>query len=463
MELSFAPKSMQMSMLKLLPKPASFISSVWFATHGGRRQPLAYCLVHRSTLFSSRKFRGHNLKLARCVRFNDFSDGESSEWFGGDFQLFDYTEDEENHEEEPAPAVYEESGEEGKEMELSMQLLPSKVEFLEPYLLGIRPEPPYWPERDEVSRISIEHKANSLDIPLSLRIIKKKQRWKEGFVDAGEYAYCSVKNAFSSLVFIIRELQNHTWQIRENLQPEDLRVILTKMQGDLNSMFVWLFQQVFSKTPTLMVYLMLLLANFSVHSMAPQQPSTTQKAIAATMSLTEEESEETSGSGSSTSLQHTSGELDLWKSMVEEAARMQGGHHQKINMQFRPDNHEELVKRNIVYQMCIAEEPTNPLLVVNYARFLYLVAHDHDRAEEWFKRAIQIEPPDAEALGQYADFLWKVRNDHWEAEERYLQAVAADPENPHYASKYADFLWSTGAKDICFPLSSPHDSYNKVS
>ena len=85
------------------------------------------------------------------------------------------------------------------------------------------------------------------------------------------------------------------------------------------------------------------------------------------------------------------------------------------------------------------------------------------RAEECFKRAIQVEPQDAEALGLYADFLWRVRNDLWEAEERYLQAVAADPKNPFHASKYAHFLWSTGGEGTCFPLNSSYDSYNKVS
>ena len=86
-------------------------------------------------------------------------------------------------------------------------------------------------------------------------------------MNAGGFAYCSVKKAFSSLLFIIRELQNYTLVIREGLSCEDILEIMTKMQRDMTLTFVWLFQQVFSKTPTLMVYVMLLLANFSVHSM----------------------------------------------------------------------------------------------------------------------------------------------------------------------------------------------------
>ncbi|XVF24059.1 hypothetical protein REPUB_Repub13aG0094100 [Reevesia pubescens] len=480
MELNFAPKSMQMSILKVPQNSASFISSLWLATHGRCSQPLAYYLLHRSTLFSSRKY---NLKLATCARFNDFSHGELSNRFEGQVQPFDYIDDVENIEKD-----YENCGQKSIEMNSSMQLLPSKVEFRDRSLLGIWTETPDWPERDTIRRISIEQKANSFGIPISLRIIRR-QRWKEGFVDAGEFAYCSVKKAVSSLVFIIRELQNYTLVIRQGLNSEDLLEIMTKMQRDTTLTFAWLFQRVFSKTPTLMVYVMLLLANFYVHSMtdkafvdATQQPRYTQKAIATTMSFIEEESEEYPNVvpdeiAESTFLANFNGELGLWKSVVEEASRMRGELFYKVldhqmrqqlvsplHVQLEPDNYEVHFRTNLVYQMYVAEEPNNPLLLSNYAQFLQLVVKDHDRAEECFKRAIQVEPQDAEALGLYADFLWQVRNDHWEAEERYLQAVAADPENPFHASKYANFLWNTGGEGTCFPLSaSSYDSYNKVS
>ncbi|XVE99720.1 hypothetical protein REPUB_Repub03eG0225100 [Reevesia pubescens] len=468
MELNFTPKSMQMSILKVPQKSSSFISFEWFATHGGCNQPLAYCLVHRSTLFCTRKFRGHKLQLSRCARFNDFSHGELSKRIEVEVQPFDdtNTNDVENNE-----MVYEKGGQKGVEMNSSMQLLPSKIEFPDPSLLGIWPDPPDWPERDEIRRISIEHKANGFGIPISLRIIKRKQKWKEGFVDAGEFAYCSVKKAVSFLVFIIRELQNYTLVIREGLYCEDLLDIMTKMQRDMNLTFVWLFQQVFSKTPTLMVYVMLLLANFSVHSMtdATQQPRFAQKAIAATMSVMEEESEEYPNVVSdeiveSSFLAKVDGELGLWKSVVEEASRIGELYYNVLDHQIRqqlvsplhvqlePDNYEVHFRTNLVYEKCVAEEPNNTLLLSNYAQFLSLVFKDHDRAEECFKRAIQVEPQDAEALGLYADFLWQVRNDHWEAEERYLQALAADPKNPFHASKYANFLWTTGGEGTCFPF-----------
>ncbi|XP_047962219.1 uncharacterized protein LOC125207056 [Salvia hispanica] len=109
----------------------------------------------------------------------------------------------------------------------------------------------------------------------------------------------------------------------------------------------------------------------------------------------------------------------------------------------------------LLYQTELAQEPNNPLLLANYAQFLYLVVRDLDRAEDYFKRATEVEPKDAEALNKYANFLWAVRNDLWAAEETYLEAIAAEPSNSYYAANYAHFLWNTGGEDTCFPLSSP--------
>ncbi|EPS63918.1 hypothetical protein M569_10865, partial [Genlisea aurea] len=84
----------------------------------------------------------------------------------------------------------------------------------------------------------------------------------------GETAYCSVKRAFSSMVFIIRELHRFTIEMREILFYEDLQGILANVQKEIHASFVWLFQKVFSHTPTLMVYVMILLANYGAHSIA---------------------------------------------------------------------------------------------------------------------------------------------------------------------------------------------------
>ncbi|TYJ31227.1 hypothetical protein E1A91_A06G184100v1 [Gossypium mustelinum] len=401
MELQFTPtKNLQMTIFKTPQKSPSLISCIGCGNQVKCKQCLDYGRLHRSSHFSSRE-----LKADWCSSFNGFP-----------------------HENVVHKRI---------KLNPSKQLLPSKVEFLDPTSLGICPEPPNWPERDEIQRFTIEQKANNVGISHSLRFIKRKQQGKLGsFVDnASEFAHSSVKNAISSLVLIIREIQNYTLMIRDSLYSEDLVVVLSKIQKDMTLTFVWLFQQVFSETPILMVYVMLLLANFSVQSMAGkacfdaiQRQGFTQNVVIETVLVSDKES---------------------GKEEEDQCAKVRQQLVSPLHAEIEPDNYEVHSKTDLVYQMRIAEEPNNALLLTNYAQFLHLVVNDYDRAEECFKRAIEVEPQDAEALGLYADFLWQVRNNEWEAEEMYIQAAEADTKNPFQASKYANFLWSTGCQGIC--------------
>lgn len=144
------------------------------------------------------------------------------------------------------------------------------------------PEPDWNKEGINVSRISpvsLEKKADGVGLPLSLRMLKRKQYKErgitpkqEGFRNSlaevvTESACCSVRKAFSSMVFIIRELQSYTIQMRQILCYGDLQELVSSVQKEMHASFVWLFQQVFSCTPALMVSVMILLANFTVYSM----------------------------------------------------------------------------------------------------------------------------------------------------------------------------------------------------
>ncbi|XP_028784665.1 uncharacterized protein LOC114740644 [Neltuma alba] len=428
----------------------------------------------------------------------------------------------------------------------------SEVESIEPPWVEIQKDPPDWSTGggEEIIPSIIERKANSVELPFSLRIIKKKLQWKEGFKEAGESACCSVKKAFSSMVFIIRELHSYTLQMREILFYEDLQGILDRVQKEMHASFVWLFQQVFSHTPTLMVYVMILLANFTVYSMghntaiatpAPPPASTTEIASVSeiqrnkkfdssavkTFSVSSSSGKTTSiggnnggggkvrpiasgtdggdggfdrsdhyhrtvlpdgGASSQFSTVGTTGETEsvtvgetradeneeearLWESIVDEARTMEAnsraealdqetvdGFVSPVSARIESDDYAEYLRTEVLYQTALFQEPSNPLLLANYAQFLYLVAHDYDRAEEYFKRAIGVEGADAEAYNKYATFLWKAKNDLWAAEEAYLEAISAEPTNSYYAANYAHFLWNTGAEDTCFPLASPDTS-----
>ncbi|KAI3667745.1 hypothetical protein L6452_42814 [Arctium lappa] len=393
-------------------------------------------------------------------------------------------------------------------------------------------EPP-----EDLIPANIERKANSVELPFSLRIIQKKKQFEEGFMEAGESlsSYCSIKKAFSSMVFIIRELQSYTLQMREVLFFEDLQVILIRVRKEMNASFVWLFQQVFSHTPTLMVYVMILLANYSVYSMSnniaaasPPSQAATMESVSAiedqTNTNTEFDSLKTQsetfsvnsggkttafggvngGGGKSRPL--TSGtdgdgkfdefigyhrsldptrpseesvsgqvyqveEWALWHWMVAEADKMMelngyGGLDHEVMQRFVSPVTAKLVgefdtedysKTELLYETGVSKEPTNPLLLANYAQFLYLFVHDQERAESYFKRALEIEPKDAEALSKYASFLWHAKKDLWAAEETFLEAISVDPDNSFYSANYAHFLWSTGADDTCYPLDLPEN------
>lgn len=387
---------------------------------------------------------------------------------------------------------------------------------------------PNWSDKGE--ELFLERKAESQFLPHSLRMIQKKLQWQEGIREARNSASCSVKKAFSSMVFIIQELHSYTMQLR-GIFYDDLQGVLARVQKEMHASFVWLFQQVFSSSPTLMVYVMILLANYSVYSIgsctalaAPpplvsvvemefldmNRPKFDPASIKTSPVLSPSSEKATlvggnnGGSGkvrpvssgtegdggfgkanqfrtiiidgdSSTGATITEAELTtseesrLWDSIVQEASVMQNkdealdrrtmnGFVSPVRVKIEADDYVDYFRTELVYQMALREEPNNPLLLANYAQFLWLVPDDRDRAEEYFKRATEVEPADAEAYNKYANFLWRIRNDLWAAEATFLGAISADPSNPYYAGTYADFLWDTGADDTCYPLKAPETS-----
>ncbi|KAG5109709.1 hypothetical protein JHK82_038932 [Glycine max] len=351
-----------------------------------------------------------------------------------------------------------------------------KPEVLEPSLLGIQPEPPSWPERDEILRRTFERKVNSVGISLSIRKIKKKLQLEEGSKEAGELTEltnCSVKKTFSSMMLIMHELQSHALQTRESLCGENLQGVMTKLEREMDASFVWLFQQVFWKTPALMVYVMVLLANFLVFSMNDNTVKviTPSSMITKALTLTSNESKVQHShvdvdQGEYVNRELTEEEHMLWNSFLEEASMLQKelsgevlDHETRqrlvapVSVELEGDQYEEYVKTELYYKKHLFRTPHCSLLLSNYAQFLFLVLHDIDGAEEYYKKSVLAESSEAEAFSRYADFLLMVRKDVWAAELRYLQTLEADPGNAYYLSKYASFLWNTGGQDTnSFPM-----------
>lgn len=494
------------------PPQKTPISSIASTKSSKKKDPIPRIFLSSSNIWKkSQSFhihisRGYTIKRACSENLDKVSDDFSAEYIKGLAQSFELSGDQvigEQNSKTNLICTLSESSFSASEHRSTM----SRLDYLEPLMLRIRPEPPDWPEREEILRASIERKANRIEIPLSLRMIKKKQQRQEGFRDVGDSDNCSVKNAFSSMEFIIIELQSYALQMREVLCHEDLEGIIAKVQQEMHISFVWLFQQVFSRTPALMINVMILLSNFSLYSTALNidsvEPSIMGSVHETRMeaAATDKQNRQYSTSGSSIEFvsfaehsfedgnRHLSrsspsqdypnsvpdhkisqefgsvGETKLWNSIVDEVKKMQvaslgdfvpdHGEMQwfvsPVTVELEPDDYVDYFRTDLMYQMGLSQEPNNSLLLCNYAQFLYLVVHDYDRAEECFRRAIQVEPPDAESVSQYANFLWRARKDLWGAEERYLQALAAEPDNPYHASRYANFLWNTGGEETCFP------------
>ncbi|KZV34965.1 hypothetical protein F511_04939 [Dorcoceras hygrometricum] len=458
MRLKFVPASIECSPHALqacAPVAPIPLSSPANSKREGRDRTVPFiALTHPFVFKTSPKSQALYKKVCRdrviqCSfsSFDKMHDGESSHHVDGLAKSFGLWESE-GHMDRFPRAIPKTKGDQDSFLNL-------RFDFLEPMMLGIRPEVPDWPDRETAIRATIEQKAKCFDIPLSLRMIKKKLQREVGFKEftgCKGSDYCSVKAAFSSMVLIIVELQSYALHMRESLCHEDLDIAIVKVQKEMHSSFAWLFQQVFSKAPSLMIEVMILVANLGAFSAS-------QTGVLPSGAFPYDEGIDLSVS--SISISQPGGGIvngnEATKTKEVEGEEVDHKNIQSfvspVSVEVESDGYEEYHRTDLLYQMSLSREPNNPLLLCNYGQFLQLVARDYDRAEECYKRAVQLMPPDAEALSLYANFLWMVRRDLWGAEERFLQALAAEPDNSYYASRYANFLWNTGGEETCYPVS----------
>ncbi|XP_062019815.1 uncharacterized protein LOC133736374 [Rosa rugosa] len=95
------------------------------------------------------------------------------------------------------------------------------------------------------------------------------------------------------------------------------------------------------------------------------------------------------------------------------------------------------------YKKMVVEHPGNPLVLGNYANFLYQTKRDLPLAEEYYSRSILADPNDGKILAQYAKVLWELHHDEDRALSYYERAVQAAPQDSHVHAAYAGFLWET--------------------
>ncbi|KAF0928855.1 hypothetical protein E2562_010713 [Oryza meyeriana var. granulata] len=107
-------------------------------------------------------------------------------------------------------------------------------------------------------------------------------------------------------------------------------------------------------------------------------------------------------------------------------------------------------RRKAAYERIIATaDDVNSLILSNYAQLLYQFDKDLDRAEDYFKQAVAVEPVDGEAMRRYALFMWHARGDLVGAEDMFTRAIDEEPQSSQHRSSYAWFLWMTGGVETC--------------
>jgi tetratricopeptide (TPR) repeat protein len=93
-----------------------------------------------------------------------------------------------------------------------------------------------------------------------------------------------------------------------------------------------------------------------------------------------------------------------------------------------------------VFQDGLAKLGEHPTLLGAYANFLADQLHDFARAEEFYARALKVNPTDPTVLSNYAIFLWSDKGDPALAEVYYRRALAANPDNAHALGSYALYV-----------------------
>ncbi len=99
----------------------------------------------------------------------------------------------------------------------------------------------------------------------------------------------------------------------------------------------------------------------------------------------------------------------------------------------------DLDKRNEIYLQGLKQFPQSAELTCNYANFLADQRKDYDAAEALYKKALELDPSNANHAGNYA-MLADQRKDYDAAEALYKKALELDPSHANNTGNYASFL-----------------------
>lgn len=110
---------------------------------------------------------------------------------------------------------------------------------------------------------------------------------------------------------------------------------------------------------------------------------------------------------------------------------------------FHEGNDHGRDRTDAYYQNMIEANPSDALLLGNYAKFLKEVCGEYPKAMEYLQRAILANPDDGHNLSLYAELIWQTEKDADRAEGYFDQAIKSAPDDSFVIASYAKFLWDT--------------------
>ncbi|MDI9333421.1 MAG: tetratricopeptide repeat protein [Cytophagales bacterium] len=102
---------------------------------------------------------------------------------------------------------------------------------------------------------------------------------------------------------------------------------------------------------------------------------------------------------------------------------------------------KDIAQKEQLYLAGMKKFPQSHELIGNYATFLWVIRKAYDRAESFYKKALEIDRNDANINGNFASFLHDIRKDYDQAESFYKKALEIDPNDANINGNFANFLW----------------------
>lgn len=130
----------------------------------------------------------------------------------------------------------------------------------------------------------------------------------------------------------------------------------------------------------------------------------------------------------------------LFKKTVEKVEYKELNHYYAL---FLKNIIQDYDRAEIYYKKALEIDPNDANINGNYAIFLNDNKHDYDNAEIYYKKALEIDSKHANNISNYALFLNYIRHDYDNAEIYYKKAFEIDPNNANNIANYTSLLFVT--------------------